>query len=268
MVPLPGTTNVFTTTRFHSSGGNSGGPLCVQSPQSGGTAGAYYPAGIYLGETEAGDSVVRVIDADVASLINRAELSAYTGQNYDNGVAAPLPTSERTLRDGPVGEGTVIVQFATGTPVGAGWRQYQGPSSDEAINPFAVMNNQSRVLDATTTNEIEFRAVVGYLTPVRWNLAVASNVTTNITVVYVPTSGFSNRVTGFGGAEGLRVEVFGSSRGQYVVEGLLASGFTNRTGSYNWVPVVTNTLGDNGRHTFTNEQGAPFQFFRTIYVSP
>ena len=65
-----------------------------------------------------------------------------------------------------------------------------------------------------------------------------------------------------------RSEVFGSSRGQYVVEGLLASGFTNRTGSYNWVPVVTNTLGDNGRHTFTNEQGAPFQFFRTIYVSP
>ena len=55
----------YTTPNIRSSGGNSGGPLCVQFE-----GGNYYPAAVYLGGT--GQTVVRAIDSDVLDLFNRA----------------------------------------------------------------------------------------------------------------------------------------------------------------------------------------------------
>ena len=53
---------LYTTSQVRSYGGNSGGPLFVQS-----TNGSYYPAAIYLGGTN--ETVVRAIDGQVVDLL-------------------------------------------------------------------------------------------------------------------------------------------------------------------------------------------------------
>jgi hypothetical protein len=68
----------FTTTDIRSSGGNSGGPLCVQFE-----GGAYYPAAIYLGGDN--QTIVRSIDSSVIDLFNRAEVSGNGGGNNTGG---------------------------------------------------------------------------------------------------------------------------------------------------------------------------------------
>ena len=68
---------VFVTTDIQSFPGNSGGPLCVL------TNGVYYPAAIYLGGVD--EARVRAINGAVADLINRAEVSSFTGDNSTGG---------------------------------------------------------------------------------------------------------------------------------------------------------------------------------------
>ena len=72
------TNSVFSTGDIIGYPGNSGGPLCVQD-----TNGNYYPAGVYLGGTE--NSIVRVIDGDVANLINDANVTGNTGATHSAG---------------------------------------------------------------------------------------------------------------------------------------------------------------------------------------
>lgn len=60
----------YTTTDIRSSGGNSGGPLCVQH-----ASGDYYPAAIYLGGSS--QMVVRAIDSAVVALFKAAEVVLY-----------------------------------------------------------------------------------------------------------------------------------------------------------------------------------------------
>ena len=81
---------VYRTTGLKSYAGNSGGPLCVLYPN-----GRYYPAAIYLGGS--GQSVVRAIDPDVVDLINRAEITASTGDNQVGGGAESFgPRDDQT----------------------------------------------------------------------------------------------------------------------------------------------------------------------------
>ena len=62
----------YTTADITSSGGNSGGPLCVQHP-----SGVYYPAAIYLGGSA--QMVVRSIDGTVVALFQAAQASGSSG---------------------------------------------------------------------------------------------------------------------------------------------------------------------------------------------
>ncbi len=80
---------LYTTTALSSSGGNSGGPLCVQ------LNGAYYPAGIYLGGS--GQTLVRTIDTKVIDLFDRAYGSSQTGADaVGGGVIRITPTPPPT----------------------------------------------------------------------------------------------------------------------------------------------------------------------------
>jgi uncharacterized repeat protein (TIGR02543 family) len=91
--PLAGATRVFRHATFAGSGGVSGGPLSLD------TGGRAYPTAVYLGRDGLGDTaygVFRVIDEAAAQLIERAELSAYDGQNHTGGGVILL----RSLGDG------------------------------------------------------------------------------------------------------------------------------------------------------------------------
>ena len=70
--------HTYATSDIHSSGGGSGGPLCVHYQ-----GGSFYPAAIYLGGS--GQTVVRAIDSQVIELFNRAEVSGNGGDNNTGG---------------------------------------------------------------------------------------------------------------------------------------------------------------------------------------
>jgi len=79
---LPDSDTVYDTANLAGYPGTSGGPLCVQY-----TNGMYYPAAVYIGSS--GSSAhVRVIDADVADLIQQAaDLSQATEQHTPAGLS-------------------------------------------------------------------------------------------------------------------------------------------------------------------------------------
>ena len=77
----------------------------------------------------------------------------------------------------------------------------------------------------------------------------------------------SNYVPGQVAGEEFRLEVSASSYGRYEVQGLISlTGYRHLTNAP-WVPIATYTLDAQGRHTFTNFPGAPYQFFRTVYLT-
>lgn len=156
---VPGTTTagapyrLFGTNMIRSSGGNSGGPLCVQFE-----GGAYYPAGIYLGGT--GQTVVRAIDSAVIDLFSRAEISANSGGNNSGNAGIPqviTPGSISTLSGGSV---RVNLDLGSG-----GWRIGSG----DFLAGGATRNNL-----APGTYTVTFKAVSGYATPAAKQATVTS----------------------------------------------------------------------------------------------
>ena len=243
------------TSAFRSSGGNSGGALNVKFNNT------YFPAGVFLGGT--GQSIVRAIDRDVVDLINRAELTANTGDNNtsggvpsDSGSALPVPVG--------LGVGALAVRLpADALAAGAGWRFVRpGGGADAFIVDNTLTTNR---IVGLQDNTIEFGAVAGFLTPGQFRAPVLTNATQTVSVVYA--RGLSNYVPGQVAGEEFRLEVSASSYGRYEVQGLISlTGYRHLTNAP-WVPIATYTLDAQGRHTFTNFPGAPYQFFRTVYVT-
>jgi alpha-tubulin suppressor-like RCC1 family protein len=242
------------TSAFRSSGGNSGGALNVRFN------GTYYPAGVFLGGNN--QSIIRTIDRDVVDLINRAELTANTG---DNNTSGGVPTDSGPALPVPVGLGVgglAVRLNADAMGVGGGWRFVRpGGEADPFITDNALTTNR---VSGLQTNQIEFASAAGFLTPGRVSAPVLANTTQTLSVVYART--LSNFVPVQVAGEEFRMEVTASSYGRYVVEGLTTlSGYRHLTNAP-WVPLATNTLDANGRHVFTNFPGAPYQFFRTVYL--
>lgn len=103
----------FTTSGIRSSGGNSGGPLCVQFE-----GGAYYPAAIYLGGDD--QTVVRAIDSEVVDLFNRAEISSNGGDNNTGGGITHTSISGTT--SSTTGSVQIHIEPEAARNAGAGWR--------------------------------------------------------------------------------------------------------------------------------------------------
>ena len=252
LAAVAGAPGVFTTGAFRSTGGNSGGALNVRFNS------VFYPAGIYLGGT--GQSVVRVIDRDVVDLINRAELTANTGDNNNSG-GVPTGSGEGNqlpLFGGLFGNGGLAVRFdAAAVAAGAGWRFVRpGGTGDAYVRNNTLVTNR---LTGLQDNLLEFTGVAGYLTPGRVSAPVLANTTQTVSVVYARA--LSNQVPRLLSGGQFRFDVSASSYGRYVVYGRTDL----RTGT--WVPLVTNTLDALGQHGFTNAFGTPFHFFYTGYLT-
>ncbi len=141
----------YTTGDIRSSGGASGGPLCVQFE-----SGNYYPAAIYLGGS--GQTVVRAIDEEVITLFDRAEISATTGKNNTDGgftltsvVTLGAPSSPGALQ--------VVIQPAAARIAGARWLLKPEPDTS-----YRSSGSQKSGLSAGSYN-LQLSAVKGFQIP-------------------------------------------------------------------------------------------------------
>ena len=157
------TDRVFATTGIRSTGGNSGGPLCVQH-----TNGNWYPAAIYLGG--ATQSIVRAIDSTVIQLFDTAQQSSIDDQGYTGGGI----THTGYTAGGTASTGALVVNI---TPVGTGWRPV---GSTKAFTPSGI----SRAGLTPGTFFIEFTPLAGYQTPTNQSVTVLAASTQTYSITY------------------------------------------------------------------------------------
>ena len=157
----------YTTSGIRSTGGNSGGPLCVQYQN-----GSYYPAAIYLGGT--GQTVVRVIDSDVIDMFNRAEISGNGGGNNTGGGITHTNSGVQTRTDA---KGTIkVIILPAGAATTARWK----------------LSGTTSVLRLTGTTYstaaggyyLYFNEVPGYASPDTTAVTVAANTLDEYTAYY------------------------------------------------------------------------------------
>lgn len=139
----------YRTTSVRSSGGASGGPLCVRLD-----SGVWYPAAVYLGGS--GQTIVRAIDSTVVELFNRAETSANGGDNNTGGGITHSGT--RNLPGSDSGALTVNIKPAGAVAAGARWRLKGDPIYRFDDDRLGGINPGSYKLQLLT--------VPGYQTPV------------------------------------------------------------------------------------------------------
>ena len=150
----------YTTANIRSSGGASGGPLCVQFE-----GGVYYPAAIFLGGS--GQTVVRVIDSDLIEMFNRGEISGNGGDN--NGTGGITHTSS---------------PLSGGTAAGASLKVTLGNSSGKwRIGTTGTLQSSNVKLNSLTpgARTLNFTAVAGFLTPPAYSVTLTSGQLTTLT---------------------------------------------------------------------------------------
>ncbi len=159
--------HTYTTSDIRSSGGGSGGPLCVQH-----TSGVWYPAAIYLGGTA--QTVVRAIDGDVVDLFGFAEVSAYAGVG---GTGGSLTQSGTTAIDtATLGAIEVRIEPAAARAGGAGWR-IQATQADK------LSGEQITGLDPNSYT-VQFATVTGFMPPTPQTVVIQGGQLTTITFTY------------------------------------------------------------------------------------
>jgi len=162
----------YTTLDIRSSGGNSGGPLCVQH-----TNGNYYPAAIYLGGTS--ETVVRAIDGKVVALFGYAEVAAYVGLSGTGGHLTQSGTS--AIGTPTLGALKVLIEPAGACAAGAGWQI-------QALTGFKPSGEQINDLDPNTNIEglygVRFATVAGFLPPTTQSVVIQGGQLTTITFTY------------------------------------------------------------------------------------
>ncbi|WP_395737483.1 cadherin-like beta sandwich domain-containing protein [Prosthecobacter sp.] len=162
----------FATTGIRSSGGNSGGPLCVQHSN-----GNYYAAAVYLGGTN--QTVVRAIDSSVIDLFNRAEVSGGGGANNTGG--GITHTSVTGIASSNPGAIQVIIEPAgarTATPTAGGWRLLGATSSYKSSG--SIQGNL-----AAGVYQLDLTTPTGYQAPTQPTVTITGGQQTTATFTYV-----------------------------------------------------------------------------------
>ncbi len=158
----------YTSTDIRSSGGMSGGPLCIGLED-----GTYFPAAIYLGGS--GQTVVRAIDSQVIDLFNRAEVSGDGGNNNTGG---GITHSSFSALGSPTQPGAieVTIQPAAARDAGAGWR----------LKPeTSYRSGGSRKSGLTPgTYSLQLSTVAGFLAPVTQTVTVNGGQLLKVTFTY------------------------------------------------------------------------------------
>jgi hypothetical protein len=226
------TNNVFSTRDVVGYGGMSGGPLCVQY-----TNGIYYPAGIYLGGTQ--NSIVRAIDGSVADMINRANVTSYSGDLHVGGGVVVITSGAGGFLL-PVAYYVVHLGPPAALAAGAGWKITQLSGTT-----WLADTSQTYQLPAGTYT-ITFRPIPGYLTPTNLTFTLGAGNTATITDTYVALGGLTVPALGAPAvANGsLRFTITGSASERVAIE--------RSTNLVNWTPVVTNTIGPDGSVSFSD----------------
>jgi alpha-tubulin suppressor-like RCC1 family protein len=147
--------HTYATSSVRSSGGGSGGPLCIQHQN-----GTWYPAAIYLGGS--GQTVVRSIDSQLIELFKRAETSSVGGANNTGGgishtsVTGILnPTMNGALR--------VQIEPAAARSYGAGWRLRPETTFRPSIDTYGNVIQKGSLAPGIYT--LEFTTVPGFQPP-------------------------------------------------------------------------------------------------------
>ncbi|MBE2283556.1 MAG: hypothetical protein IAE77_08840 [Prosthecobacter sp.] len=165
----------FTTSGIRSSGGNSGGPLCVQFE-----GGAYYPAAIYLGGDN--QTVVRAIDSAVIDLFNRAEVSGNGGGNNTGGGITHTSVTGQ-LSPGNPGRFQILIEPAAARTAGAGWSLV--PASLTPTSTYRQSGAQTSNLSAGDY-KVVFVSVGGFQPPVEQSVTVTGGQVNTFTYTYAP----------------------------------------------------------------------------------
>jgi hypothetical protein len=230
---------VYSTTGFRSYPGNSGGAVCVQH-----TNGNYYPAAVYLGESGP-QSIVRLIDTNVVDLLNRAELSAYTGDNNTSGGANPI---ESPIGGGQFQVGWLAMTLSPAEAVSGGARWY--------VEGRGVTNVTGETLSLRPASYlVKYVPATGYLTPNARTVMVANAATTNLVGRYYLASELPTMAKPAVEAGGLGMEITAVVAGRYVVE--------ESTDLRAWTPVATNDLTAGQKWTYQlNTSGKAKNFVR------
>ena len=162
------TNRVFSTAAISGYPGMSGGPLCVQY-----TNGTYFPAAVYLGGSD--QTIVRAIDGAVADLINRADVTANTGENNTGGGVIRLQVGSGG--SGLLAYVQVTISPQTAVAAGAAWRLLG--TSNWSTGPTytaALATNGSAIL--------EFKAIAGWNLPTNQTLTLTLGQTTIASASY------------------------------------------------------------------------------------
>ena len=235
-----GSAHTYITSAIHSSGGASGGPMCVQSD-----GGNYYPAAIYLGGS--GQTVVRSIDSGVIDIFNRAEVSGNGGGNNTGGgiTHTGITPTDPTAKTGNI---KVSLEPATAAAViaGGGWRL----KSDSS---YRLSGSQRSGL-SPGTYILQFTTVSGFQVPSEQTVEIVAAKLTEITFTYAENIA-PPVITSAAWAEGQRGQTFNyqivasPSPASYTLTGSLPAGLTldPNTGLLSGTPqeagVFTVTLG-------------------------
>jgi uncharacterized delta-60 repeat protein len=161
----------FATTGIRSSGGTSGGPLCVQHSN-----GNYYAAAVYLGGTN--QTVVRAIDSSVIDLFNRAEVSGGGGANNTGG--GITHTSVSGIASSNPGAIQVIIEPAgarAASPAAGGWRLLGATSSYKASS--SIQGNLS-----AGVYQLDLTTPTGYQAPTQPTVIITGGQQTTVTFTY------------------------------------------------------------------------------------
>ncbi|MGV3658624.1 MAG: choice-of-anchor D domain-containing protein [Prosthecobacter sp.] len=157
----------FSTTDIRSSGGNSGGPLCVQFEN-----GSYYPAAICLGGS--GQMVVRAIDSAATELFGWAQISGAGGGGIVGG--GSTHTTVTPIDAGGRGAIKIILEPAAARAASAFWR----------LNPSLIARASGyQVNNLTPGGYVASLAPVdGYVPPGNQNIPIEPNTLTTVTYTY------------------------------------------------------------------------------------
>ena len=160
--------HTYTTSDIRSSGGGSGGPLCIQYQN-----GAWYPAAIYLGGSN--QTVVRSLDSQVIDLFNRAEVSGNGGDNNTGGGITHTSVTGNLNTTQP-GSLQVLILPAGALAAGACWRLKPESSYRARGAQKSGLSSGSYVL--------ELPALSGFQAPTQPSVAVTGGQLTTYTFTY------------------------------------------------------------------------------------
>jgi hypothetical protein len=244
------TNQTYAAPWFLSYPGNSGGPVYVQVPYSGGSY--YFPAAVYLGTLySAGSyqSVVRAIDSTVVNLVNLAASQGDTGTNNTGGGVITITAGSGS---GFLAYLQVPIQPAAAVAAGAAWRKYGTTAWSGGPTYTAAIASGSSVT-------LEFKPIPGWNLPTNNTVQIALGQLAVVPATYTPAVSPARLVLTLNPASGLGIT--GTTGATFRLE------YRTSLVSGQWLPLKTNTLGPGFNLLLPwPPTNGPTAFYRAVWL--